>query len=278
MRLLPLLLLAFSVSTLAADPIEVGGQRLEIPPPAGFVAITEAMPLVKRLADQMTDPVNDTLAFYIAEDGVPTALEGNMPPLDRYFILKVNRKLKHETFGTGDFARLRASVAAENRKIFEEIQAKLPELTRQLGSNVSKEFDIDFAIEIAQMLPLDPHLEEDNAFAYSMFINYGTRSGGESGSHIVPATATFLNLSGRLLFLYAYGVKEDLEWTRSASAEWHRALLAANDAPPSGSRTGISWSGVGRQALVGGLIGAVAALLLGLLKKKKRAADGAEAR
>ena len=87
----------------------------------------------------------------------------------------------------------------------------------------------------------------------------------------IPATTTFLNTSGRILFLYSYGAKDDLAWTRESSQAWHTAILSRNSPPPQNTaKTGFDWGQVAGKALVGAIIGGVIALLGGIISKKKK--------
>ena len=101
---------------------------------------------------------------------------------------------------------------------------KIKSLKRYLG----KEFDIDFAMKLTKAVPYDPHYETDNVLAYSLVINYGGSVEGEKEDYIFSATATFVNLDGKVLFLFCYGLKEDIEWTRKASKVWVKTILAEN--------------------------------------------------
>ena len=122
------------------------------------------------------------------------------------------------------------------------------------------------------MVPLDPHYETDNAFAYSMYINYGVTVEGSKEDFIVSATATFVNVAGKILFLYCYGPQKDLEWTRSASKDWAGMVMASNDQPPSHSpdSRGIDWSKVSEKGIVGAIVGGLIALVFGFFYRFKK--------
>lgn len=226
---------------------------------------------VKRLSDQMVDPANDTLAFYIPEASVPAALAGEIPDLDRYFMLKVNKKLKAYTASVAEFADLQNLVASQNKQIFEQVKEKMPGYFDQINKNLKKEYGSNFSLGVSQMLPLDPHHKSENAFSYSMFMNVGSGTGSQQSISVIPATATFLNTSGRILFLYSYGAKDDLAWTRESSQEWHTAILSLNSPPPQKkSNAGFDRGQVAGKALAGAIIGGVVALIGGIIAKKNK--------
>lgn len=237
MRFLTAFILASSLGfpcLLHAETFEVGGKKIEIPPPAGYVRVTPEMSEVQRLFAQLIDPDNDMLAVYIAEASAPAARAGELPELERYFVLKVNKKLKSKKITPKEFAKISSYVVTHNNEIVKEIQNRLPSYLDQISQNLSKEYDTEIALKISPMIPLAPHHNSANAFAYSMFIGYELEEGQENASTTTPATVTSLNASGKLLFLYTYGNAQDLEWTRTAADSWHTAILAENPPPPQG--------------------------------------------
>ncbi len=262
-------LIAFTLAALLvfprlihAETFEVGGKKIEIPPPAGYVLVTPEMRETYRLFTQLTDPDNDTLAVYIAEASTPTALAGDLPELERYFVLKVNKKLKSKTVAPKDFAKISSYVVIHNNKIAKEIQKRLPDYLDQISQNLSKEYDTEIALKISPMIPLAPHHNSANAFAYSMFIGDEPEAGQENASAATPATVTSLNASGKLLFLYTYGSAKDLEWTRTAAESWHKAILAENP-PPQGGLVSLA------RKILPGIAGVLAAWgVIALIRRK----------
>ena len=134
-----LALLMASASMFArADTFEIGGKTIVVPVPQGFVRVTEAMPAVHRFFEQIAaaDPANDTLASYILESGVPTAMAGELPPLKRYFILKVNRQLQNLTVGKDGFAEFKKIAREQNLDdLFKRVERRccMIQLRREWG-------------------------------------------------------------------------------------------------------------------------------------------------
>lgn len=258
-----------------AATFSVGGKELEIPQPNDFSMVTPEMDAVYRLSQQMADPMNDQLAYYIAESDVPVALSGEIPSLERYYILKVNKKLKDMVIGSKDFAELKNITKRQNNEIFKSLETKMPGMMEKTSKKISEEFDVDFALKLSQMVPLDPHYETDKAFAYSMYINYGATVEGSKEDFIVSATATFVNVAGKILFLYCYGPQDELEWTRTASKSWAANVMDTNAQPPPSSpgRHGLDWDKVIEKGIVGAITGGLIALIFGVLsifKKRKK--------
>lgn len=268
------LLLLQSLSLFAADTFTINGRDITVPAPQGFVRITEDMTAVERVVQQMADPMNDTLAYYIMESDVPAAMAGEIPSLERTFILKVNKQLRNMTVGKNDFSQLKSMTKSQNQQMFEDVKAQIPEHMKNMSQGMSQEFDVDFAMNISQMVPLEPHYEAENALAFSMYINYRISAGNENIEEVVSATSTFLNASGAVLFLYSYAPKDELDWTRSASKNWAESVMASNSQPPAKSPgRGIDRSKVMEKGLVGAIVGGLFALLAGAASFFKRKKD-----
>jgi hypothetical protein len=266
------LLFIVLIGSVNAEPFTVGEKVLEIPSPNGFSLVTPQMDAVYRLSLQMPDPVNDQLAYYIAESDVPAAMSGEIPSIERYYILKVNKKLKSMVVGSKDFTELKNITKQQNEQIIESVEAEMPGLLESMSDEIGEEFDVDVALRLSQMVPLDPHYEADNAFAYSMYINYGASVEGSEENFIVSATATFVNVAGKILFLYCYGPQEELEWTRSASRAWAGMVMESNARPPSDSSGdgGFDWSRVFEKAVIGAIVGGLVALVIVVLSRFKK--------
>ena len=264
------LLLLFNVSLFAADIFRINGRDITIPAPQGYVRVTDDMTLVKRLSQPFEDPMNDTLARYIMESDVPAAMAGEIPSLERTFTLKVNKELRNITIGKNDFSEFKSIIKADNQQIFEEVKALIPETMNDISQKVSQEFDADFNMNISQIVPLEPHFEDENAIAYSMYANLGISAGNENMKEIVAATCTFLNAAGTVLFLYSYAPKDELDWTKSASMSWAKSVMASNSQPPVKSPgRGYDWNNVVERGLVGAIVGGLFAIIATLFKRNK---------
>lgn len=226
---LTLLVLLVNINTAVfAESFDIGGKEITIPPPDGYVRVTKEMGAVYRVNQKMFDPMNDLLAYYISESDAAIAMEGDVPSNERTFKLKVNKKIKGMVVGSQDFAEFKSMTKKQNQETLESIKSKLPGIFKKTSEGISKEFDLDIALQISQAIPLDPHYESENAIAYSMYFNYGVAVEGSQKKFAVSATATYVNVSGRVIFLYCYAPKDELEWTRNASKVWTESVMASN--------------------------------------------------
>ena len=261
-----LVVLATSVACVYADSFKVGSKSIEIPAPKGFVRVTPKMGKVKRFFDQLVDPANRTLANYISDADAPLAFADEIPELDQTFAVNVNRQLADAELSPKDFAELKAVLKSQNKEMYQKAKAQVEKNLKKASKGVSKELDVDLAMNVTNMVPLEPHVNEKNAFAFSMYVNYSVQSGNEKEDWVVAATGTIVNVSGKIVALYCYAPKDQLEWTRQASKEWSAKVLSSNGPPPSQS-SGLG-NGGGRGARrYGWIVALVVGGIIFLVKK-----------
>ena len=198
------------------------------------------------------DPLNDTLASYILESDVSAARARavELPALVRYFLLKVGKGTQNRTVGKDEFAALKKLITNQN----DELRERAFERTRAAARD-------KLGVEIGLLRSLAPHYEEEDAIALSTFIKVTGDQGTTAAT--LACTSTYLNVTGRLLFLYSYGQQEDLEWTRTASRDWAKRIMTSNTQPPPKSPGGrFDWDKIMERALAGGLMGGLIALIV----------------
>jgi hypothetical protein len=262
----------FAVSALG-DTFTINERNVAVPTPDGFVRVTDEMHELQRYIQQLHDPQNDTLAFYIPESDVPAAMAGEVPSLERWFILKVSKKLRNLAVGRKDFSEVKEATKRYNREAFDEVKARFPEYMDKISNGISQEFDTDFTVNIAQVVPLEPHYESEDALGFSMYLNYTFTTGDEEQQKIVAATSTFLNTGGTILFLFGYGPQDQLEWTRNATTAWAESVRTSNHHAhhDSEARRGSVLRAILGKGLAGAAIGGLVALVAGaaaLFKKR----------
>lgn len=263
----------FGCSLACAETYRVDDKELNIPSPKGFVRVTQQMDAVYRLNQLTTSSSNEQLAFYIQESDVPTAMSGALPKLNRYFSLQLNKKLKGTFVTTKDFGNFKSVIKRQNADLYKSLENKLPGLYDSNSKQISKTFDKQIALRLTTMIPLDVHFEGNNAFAYSFFGKLGVTTEGDQKELILSGTCSFVNVAGKVVFLYCYGKQDDLEWTRRASRDWTEQII--NNASEAQKTTAnavydLDWGKAGERAFAGVTAVAVVSLASYLVSKSRR--------
>ncbi|MBN1253594.1 MAG: hypothetical protein JXA16_15755 [Bacteroidales bacterium] len=256
------------------NSFNIGGTDIMIPSPQGFSIVSKEMDAVYRLNLRMEDPNNEQVAYYISDLDVPVAINGKLPPLEKTFIVKVNKQIKNMVIGSKDFIKFKNATKLQNKEKIEATKAQVAGLVEKTNEGISDEFDVNFAMRITNAIPLDPHIETANMLSYSMYINYGVTVEGNKKDFIVSGTSTYVHVAGKILFLYCYGPRDSVEWTRNASKAWAEMIISNNQSSPVQSIgiSGFDWNKIFVKSITGGISGAMFALLVGIIavfKKRK---------
>ena len=205
-----------------AVDISVGGVSLTIPSPEGFSPVTPQMaPLYTPL--QLYVPGIEQFAAFIPEKDVHAALEGNLPYVpSRRFTVQTTKEDMGDSVSISDFEELKSEIKTYNDEIVGQTEAVLPGLVSDL-----------------ELLPV--HEETDRTLAYSMFSGMD----GERG----VVTTTFVHVKDKVLSFYCIAEESGLEWTREASRQWARAVIAEN------SESNVSVVGIIIGLVIIGLVG-----------------------
>ncbi len=174
--------------------------------------------------------------------------------------------------GSNEFIEIKDDVKQKNKQTFKSGEAKMPGVLDKVNNGIKKNFDVDLALSLSQIIPLDLHYEAANAFAYSMYFKLGSVKDGSKEESICSATATYVNVAGKFLFLYCYGSQDDLEWTRSASKAWTEMVMESNGQPPSHSSegSGYYWSKVITIGMIGVIAAGFLVLVYGVISELKK--------
>lgn len=260
------LLLAISF-TGAARQFAVGGTQIEIPTPAGFVRVTPEMTKVNDLVRHFVPATNEQLTLYIAEADAPAALAKDLPSLTRRLHVQLPKKLVGHSLTASQFKQLQQMAKADSEKLHERARDSLD--LSAASKVASRLLDASMVIKAGGVVPMPYHEESDRTIASSMLMvnEVGTDS-GVAHSEVISATSTYVFVKDKLLFLYVYGSKDDLEWTREKSKEWAAAVVKAN-APtvesPNDYRSSaggsIDWGRVMEKSVSGAFVGLIIALI-----------------
>jgi len=250
--------------------MSIGGVALEIPNPPGFAPVTPQMAALYDLQKQFVAPTNEEFIAFISDAGVPVALRGEIPDLARRFSVQTAKTLVNASVSSSDFLQLKTISKSQNDDLMKKVEKGLPGLMGQINKGISKQYDVNLALSVSQMIPLPVHEETDRTLAYSAFVKYNMNdASGKPAPYVAVVTATFAHVNGKVLFLYSYAEAAGLEWSREISKEWANAVVVAN--PPDfqssvkeslpSAVTGIDWGKVGAKAIAGAFIG----LIIGLI-------------
>jgi len=273
---LPVQLLFWPVRADGID-LTAGTTPMTIPAPEGYVAVTKEMVALTKTAEVFVPPQNVLLASFIPEPSLTAMQHGDAPNLNRTMCVQAERNSLSRTVTQSDFTEIKLLMRRQQSDLAKKAEREMPGFMETVNQRIKDNHSMDVAIKLGGMVPLPPHQETERSLAFSMLISYSIKNAqGKSTVGAGYATAAFLHVRGKLLFVYVYGDENDLEWTRQCSKDWTAAILAANpsdaataarESGPSMPR-GFDWKRVFICALIGGAIGALVSLFRRLTGKK----------
>lgn len=278
MRIIVALFLLQAPIVSGASAISVGGTNLEIPAPVGYAVVTPEMKDLYEAQKLFVSPDNEEFITFIPEETVSAVLQGGVPELPRRFSVQTAKAIVGASASSSDFAKLKAVIKTQNDEIFAKVKQQVPDILNQVNAGISKNYDLDLALSVSQIIPLQIHEETDRSLAYSSVIKYSANDGsGNPVSFVGTNTTTFVHINGKVIFLYSFADEKDLEWSRKMSSQWASAVLAAN---PGSFRSsvreslpsvvsGIDWGRVGSKAIVGAFLGLIIGLISWVINRRK---------
>jgi hypothetical protein len=271
-------LLIYQPSLMGVE-IAVGTARFSVPTPEGYSLITTNMQPYAEVAERFVPPMNEQFALFLPEADAAAAARGEVPQSERKLYVQTSKKMVQAFVSSADFDELKRTLKTQNTDAIKKAEAQMPGLLKKMNEGVAQDYNVNLNLALDQIVPLPPHYETERGLAYSMFLKF--RVDDENGKPAVfegVATGTFVHLQGKVLYLYVNAEKSALRWCREESQRWADAIIAAN--PSTGeiaarektsSRSGINWSKVLKNAIIGAVVGGVIGGL-NVLRKKRRSA------
>lgn len=261
-----------------AEEVRVGDRLINVPLPDGFVELTPNMSPYYEAMRAYIAPSNIRYLTLITEDKAEALLRGENVELDRYINVESEKGISATSVSSSQFAELRRIIRNQIDEMYANVEKQLPEIVGKGNTTLSAEFSAELAVEVSGMVPLPVHLDKDDAIANSIFMTVGASVDGEDlGTDVLAATNLILHVKDKVLFLYVYGSKSELDWTREAAAMWATDILAANPLSADEKRAvdksdsfGIDWNRVFEKALIGALVGGLIGFVFFFFKKRKK--------
>jgi len=218
-------------TVVTAVEISIGETAIQIPNPPEFVAVTPEMSALVEFQKNFVAPMNVEYQVFISKDAASVALKNQIPDLDKRFAVQTQKALVKSFFTKKEFSRFKEGVKQQNEKIMENAKAKIDQMMDKISNDVSKQYDMDLALTVSQVVPQPVFMETDQLLAYTAYVKYEmTDEKGNPETFVTTVTAVFVYIKGKVLFLYTYAGENDLEWSQVNSTTWANAVVQAN--PP----------------------------------------------
>ncbi len=252
----------------APHTIAVGGRDLLVPNPEGFERCDGVDSEYDGIIESYIAATNRLLANFLVPEEVEMLRGMETPQGDRTFNLQTLRKLENLNFGPSDTKSLLAQSRGEIKKQKDEIEALTNSAVKAGNDKLKETYGTDVELSLSGTTILDFFEDSDTALGFGIVSNLTV----DDETERVITAAMMTTVNGRLLYFYAtspFRTNADREWAETKVRDWARATVAAN---PSAANTGVFgiFSRIGSPAIVGGVVGAIAAVIIVVVKASKK--------
>lgn len=242
----------------------VGGRAIRLPAPAGFERIDGLNPDEDRKVGAMLPATNRYLARYRAPK-TRTADEG------RSFNAQVLRNIESREIGTRTFGQLKQQTKGEIEQAQQTLRQELAKATGK-DAKALPDSAVAEALSVSEIVVLGWFTETPNSLGFTVAMNGAEKADEPNAKTKVVSATMIVPVNGRLIYLYAnadFKSEADRKWAEQAVTAWRDAVLAVNPRVEGPDVSSSIFDGVGRTALIGAIVGGLAAVIAMLLKKKK---------
>lgn len=226
---------AQAAAPVAEDPavIDVGGVKINLPPPGDFREVTGVSAVMSDLAGKFVPADNLLFGMYLPQEGYDTILAGRIPRIGRYAFLQTPRSTLLETFDAAGTARIIAAASqAQQVSAADASSRKIQgELDRSSG-DFNRDYGVDMRSRVEGTQPLGVFWEDKQAIGFSQLVRYNFDVDGQVSAQEIVTSAVIMVINGKVLFAYVYSPhtgEEDVLWGQEQARHWAQAILAAND-------------------------------------------------
>jgi hypothetical protein len=257
----------------SATTILVSKTPIEIDAPLGYVYAGPELATLHSQLETFVISTNLHLAEFITKSDYQLAVKGDNPLLVRRYSVQTFKKSIHATIRLQEFVHSKQ----ELKTYSEQTRADVDRVIADGMDKIAGRQKVELAMTGKKMYA--PHYETERVIASSAHMMYKINDGnGEPTSFTAAITYTIALVKGKLMFIYAYGGEDDLEWSRASSKDWVQQIMQRNPSDVTtlimekSPRPGI-WDGAIAKGIGGGLTGGLAVmiiLIIGWLRRRMR--------
>lgn len=261
-----LALLICGSTILQAQQYDVGGVKLNLPSPEGFVDMTASSSGIFDHFNASVPPQNRLISVYLTEGGAESVENGAGLNDDLNLLIQTSRTNEGRKISQTDFAEILQASEGE----FESIS--FPDsLADNFSKNYTRRYNRKIDVEIGSMRSLGTFSKAHDHLSVLLVQRAAFTVGDSITSELYATGCTIMNPAGKLLYVYvtsSYQSGEDLVRVKELSNTWREQILKVNIPPEEGSTD--PDRGFFPSILRGAIIGGLAGLILAWWKRRKK--------
>lgn len=225
-RLQVFLLISAAAFGVFAGEVEIGGTRIDIPVPRGFIDAGEELPVVMKWFEKFCPPSNRLLCVFIPARDAEAAQNNEIDGFSEYYLVQTYRAAEAAEVTAEDFKQLRDSLRNQFNAKQKDTSHKWEELLdKTLRENSNSE------LKNLNVIPLGLNFENPNAISGLILIKSKRRTAKGTEQAIQASTANTCLVKGKVLYLYSYArfrKKSDVERVKKMDQALYQSIVNAN--------------------------------------------------
>ena len=211
---------------------KIDSVSVSLPIPPTFTEPSAGAPEVRTLGETITPPTNRLLAILVPVRYETQTRFGNIPELDRYFLIQTPRKSETSSWTTADFSKLKAILRAQHQQFLNRatpqiqglIDSKLQDKSLALDPGVTD-------LRVGEIRVQEIFDEKPRSISLLALTKYTVRTGDKIQEQPMAMAYTTQLIKGKIVFFYAYSYLRspaDIDWIRRQTRLWINRVDAEN--------------------------------------------------
>ena len=264
-----LLLLALSVAHAAPVPLLIGDTTIQFPIDAGYVRVSQEQPKFFELTAAALPPSNKLVESFFTRADIARLGQGGIAA-DTYFQVQVLRAIESREISVDDWNALKPQLTAGMTKLdLNQVISSDTGNNDRMSAVAGQQVKVNFGKIGTPVV----YRETPSSIDFGTLVPMEMNIGGEVQNLTFAAAGSFVVVRNKLIFVYAFSTSTSAEAIAKLRARLDATVDQTIALNPSDATTqsssGFDWSRVGRNALIGGVLGGIGGLFGWFIRRRK---------
>lgn len=195
----------------AAKEVTIGDVTINLPLQEGFVELPETHFYTEFMQD-FTPQTNELLVIQAPKNELTQSLEMKAEQFSKSIVVQTFKGTKYRQVSKEEFGQVKDFMKQNFEQISETLRQRINNEMDASSSKVSNKYDVDVALSITDMVPLEIFAETENHYGSTYLMKSSVAVDGEAADNdnILMAINVML-VKGKIIYLYVYSADESEE-------------------------------------------------------------------
>ncbi|GAA0208495.1 hypothetical protein GCM10009123_14950 [Kangiella japonica] len=195
----------------AAKEVIIGDVTIKLPLQEGFMELPETHFYTEFMQD-FTPQTNELLVIQAPKDELTQTLEMKGEQFSTSIVIQTFKGTKYRQVSKAEFGQIKDFMKQNFEQISETLKQRINSEMDASSSKVSNKYDVDVALSITDMVPLEIFADTANHYGstYLMKSSVAVDGEAEDNDNVLMAINVML-VKGKIIYLYVYNLDEGEE-------------------------------------------------------------------